>query len=234
MSGAEIPIPSAGAAGYVSKRDFDFRGRSRVAHLGRRFWFYGWPLLREFRRGGGFDFFLLALRLRGLGRRRSSRFPVLSRKQSCSRPTPRSIHPYIADASGLVEVVHFFSLGHALGAVEALAALAAAIGAVGEKEENPEFQEASALGAMHVFAAAERAIAFFGIDEQAQSASHRKRMIATLVAGSKQRSCYHESGKFPALQRGQRAQRMMPQLAQAAIHGVLARQKAQHGRAADG
>ena len=82
--------------------------------------------------------------------------------------TQRSIHLYIANASGFVDIVHlFFSFGHALGAIEALAAFAAAVGAIGEEEEDPEFQEASALGTVHVLTTAEGAIAFFGIDKQA-------------------------------------------------------------------
>ena len=52
---------------------------------------------------------------------------------------------------GLREIVY---LGHFLGAVKALAAFAAAIGTVGKKEEDPEFQDASALGSMHMLTAA--------------------------------------------------------------------------------
>lgn len=49
--------------------------------------------------------------------------------------------------------VEHIPLGQFLGPIKTLSALTAAIGAIGQKEENPEFQEASAFGAMHVIAA---------------------------------------------------------------------------------
>jgi hypothetical protein len=86
-----------------------------------------------------------------------------------------------------VKLVEAFPLGQFLGAIETLAALAAAIGTIGQKEEDPKFQKASALGAMHVVAAAQRTTSFLGVHKQAKCAFHGKRMIAPCVLGCNRR-----------------------------------------------
>ncbi len=53
-----------------------------------------------------------------------------------------------------VEFVETFPLGHFLGGIETLAALAAPVRAIRQEEQNPKFQKASTLGAMHVVATA--------------------------------------------------------------------------------
>jgi hypothetical protein len=73
---------------------------------------------------------------------------------------------------GSIQVVEVFLLGHAFRSVEALAALAATIGAKRKEDQNPKFQKASALGAMHVIAAAHRAISIFRVCKQSQGAFH--------------------------------------------------------------
>jgi hypothetical protein len=76
------------------------------------------------------------------------------------------------------KLLNLIPLGHFLRAIEALAALAAAVGAIREKQKDPKFQKASALGSMNVVAAAERAVSILGIHEHAEFASHSKGIIA--------------------------------------------------------
>jgi hypothetical protein len=83
----------------------------------------------------------------------------------------------------LVEFVETVPLGHILRAIEALAAFSAAIGAVRQEEQDPKFQNASALSAMHVFAPADRTIPFLGVNEQAILAFHWERIIALAHPG---------------------------------------------------
>lgn len=82
--------------------------------------------------------------------------------------------------SGLrfIELFDVLLFGQFLGAIETLAALAATIRAIGKEEQDPKFQKASALGAMHMIAATQRTIPFLGVDEQAKSALHWPRIIA--------------------------------------------------------
>ena len=82
-----------------------------------------------------------------------------------------------------VEFVEAFPLGHVSGAVETLATFSAAVRAKRQEEKDPKFQEASALGAMHVFAAAQRTIPLLGIDEQTILAFHWESIIALAHAG---------------------------------------------------
>ena len=81
------------------------------------------------------------------------------------------------------EIVEAFLLGHFLGAIETLAALAAPIRTIGQKEEDPQFQKASALGAMHVVATTDRTISFLGVHEEPKDALHWERMIAPGESG---------------------------------------------------
>jgi hypothetical protein len=62
-----------------------------------------------------------------------------------------------------VEFAGVFPLRLFLGAIKTLAALAAAIGTKRQEEQNPKFQNAPALGAMHVVAAAQRTISVLGV-----------------------------------------------------------------------
>ena len=62
------------------------------------------------------------------------------------------------DVSGLVELIElvvFFAAAQLLRPIETLAAFPAPIRPVRKKEQDPEFQDASALGAMHVVATQE-------------------------------------------------------------------------------
>jgi len=85
---------------------------------------------------------------------------------------------YFSRALLRVDFAIYFAPGHILGTVKTLAALAAAIRAIGKKKQNPKFQNAPALGSMHMFAAAQGAISIFGVHEQAKFAFHWPRMIA--------------------------------------------------------
>jgi hypothetical protein len=76
------------------------------------------------------------------------------------------------------KLVEFVPLGHLFRAVEALAAFSAAVWAVRKEQQDPEFQDASALGPMNVVASAKRAVSFLGIDEHAEFASHSQDMLA--------------------------------------------------------
>jgi hypothetical protein len=76
------------------------------------------------------------------------------------------------NASCFIELVVLFASRHFLRPVETLAAFAAAIRPVRKKEQDPEFQEASALGAMHMIAATLRAAFFLGVYEQAKRSFH--------------------------------------------------------------
>jgi hypothetical protein len=74
------------------------------------------------------------------------------------------------DVSGLVELIElvvFFAAAQLLRPIETLAAFPAPIRPVRKKEQDPEFQDASALGAMHVVATTLRAAFFLGVYEQA-------------------------------------------------------------------
>ena len=82
------------------------------------------------------------------------------------RPEEKTSHcPWPSYFRDLLQVqfVEAFLLGHPLGAIETLAALAAAIRAKRQEEQDPKFQKPSALGAMHVIAAAQGTISIFGV-----------------------------------------------------------------------
>lgn len=77
----------------------------------------------------------------------------------------------------IVEFVEAFSLGHTSGAIKSLPAFAATVRTIGQEEQDPKFQNTSALGAMDVFAAAQRAIPFFGVHKQTKFAFHWEGII---------------------------------------------------------
>ena len=71
-----------------------------------------------------------------------------------------------------LEFVEEILLGQILGAIKPLTALAATIRAIGQEEQDPKFKKASALGAMHVVAAAQRTLSFLGVHEHPKGAFH--------------------------------------------------------------
>jgi hypothetical protein len=85
---------------------------------------------------------------------------------------------YLFEVLFFIDIIGAGFLGHIPGAVEALSALAAPVGAKGEEEQQPEFQNASTLGAMHVVAAAQRTLSFSGIHKQPKDTFHWQGMIA--------------------------------------------------------
>jgi hypothetical protein len=64
-----------------------------------------------------------------------------------------------------------------------LAAFAAPVRAIRQEEENPKFQEASALGAMHVVATTQRTSSVRSVQEQPKGTLHWERMIAPGQSG---------------------------------------------------
>ena len=78
----------------------------------------------------------------------------------------------------VVKILELIPFGHSPGAVKTLAAFAAAVGTVGEKEQDPEFQQASALGSVDMIAATEGTVSFLGVHEHAECALHWEGMIA--------------------------------------------------------
>jgi hypothetical protein len=81
-------------------------------------------------------------------------------------------------ALDFVRFLEAFPLGHASGAIKALAALTAPVGAIRQEEKDPKFQKASAPGAMHMVAATHGTSSVHSIQKQAKNAFHAKRMIA--------------------------------------------------------
>ena len=97
-----------------------------------------------------------------------------------------------------VEFVEAFPPRHSFGAIETLAALAAAIGAIWKEEQDPKFQKAPALGAMHVVAAAKRTISIFGVWKQSKDAFHWQRIIAPCESGrNRQAQLTNQSSTSP-------------------------------------
>jgi hypothetical protein len=118
-----------------------------------------------------------------------------------------------------VDFVERFPLGQVFGPVKTLAALAATVGAIGQEKKDPEFQKAPALGAMHMVASAQRTISFPGVDEETKFAFHWQRIIAPVASARNWQSQFMtRKRQFRDLERCQRLHRVMPQLAERAIH----------------
>jgi len=77
----------------------------------------------------------------------------------------------------LIAVVKFF------GAVKTKAALSATIGTNREEEQDPIFQNPSALGAMNVHASTPGTGLFRVVNEESQDTAHRKSIIRRSVSG---------------------------------------------------
>jgi hypothetical protein len=81
------------------------------------------------------------------------------------------------DVTQLIAVRKFF------GAVKTKAALTATIGTNRDEKQDPEFQNPSALGAMHVHASAPGTGLFRVVNEESEDTPHRKSIILRSVSG---------------------------------------------------